>query len=82
MQSLFFEPLNASGSNFSEWTNNVKVFLQAERIAQVINKGPVPKEEQLPESTKWHTLMVFRRHMDHTLRIQYLHIEDPAELWA
>lgn len=52
MQSLLFEPLNASGSNFSEWTNNVKVFLQAERIAQVINKGPVPEEEQLPESTK------------------------------
>lgn len=82
MQSLLFEPLNATGSNFSEWTNNVKVFLHAERITQVINKNPRPEEEPLPESTKWHTLMVFRRHMDRTLRLQYLHIEDPAELWA
>ena len=37
MQSLLFEPLNASGSNFTEWTNDVKVFLQAENIAQAIN---------------------------------------------
>ena len=82
MQSLLFEPLNASGSNFTEWINDVKVFLQAENIAQAISKDEIPEEAQLPASTKWHTLMVLRRHLDHTLRIQYLHIENPAELWA
>jgi hypothetical protein len=25
--------------------------------------------------------MILRRHLDHALQIQYLHINDPADLW-
>jgi hypothetical protein len=82
VQSLLFEPLNSNGSNFAEWTYDVKVFLQAENIAKAISKDEIPADEQLPPATKWHTLMILRRHLDHALRIQYLHIEDPTELWV
>lgn len=82
MQSLLFESFNSNWSNFAEWTNDVKVFFQAENIAKTISKEEILVQEQLTPATKWHTLMILRRHLDHALQIRYLHTKDPAELWA
>jgi hypothetical protein len=82
-QSLLFEPLTSTGTNFAEWTNDAMILLQSENIARAVSTDPIPETEQpLPPTAKWHTLMILRRHLDHALRIQYLHINDPADLWT
>ena len=36
----------------------------------------------MPPAVRWHALLQIRRHLDHSLRLQYLQIDDPAELWT
>jgi hypothetical protein len=82
IQSLLFEPLTSTGTNFAEWTNDAIILLQFENIARAVSKDPIPETEPpLPPTAKWHTLIILHRHLDHALRIQYLHINDRADLW-
>jgi hypothetical protein len=41
IQSLLFEPLNFTGTNFAEWTNDAMILLQAENIAKTISKDVI-----------------------------------------
>ena len=89
MHALMFAPLSSDGSNFLEWVNDAKVLLSAEDLAKTLTSPPpststTPTDDTppIPPAAKWHTLMILRRHLDHALRLQYLQIEDPAELWA
>ena len=89
MHALMFAPLSSDGSNFLEWVNDVRVLLSAEDLAKTLtppppstNTPPADDTPPIPLAAKWHTLMVLRHHLDHALRLQYLQIKDPAELWA
>lgn len=75
MHALVFGPLNSDGSNFLEWVNDAKVLLNAEDLAKTFTPQTIPPTEDtppIPPAAKWHTLMVFRHHLDHALRLQYL----------
>jgi hypothetical protein len=54
-------------------------YLRAEELDATIDPA---HEEEIPTSHKWHTLLILRRHLDFSLRQQYIQVEDPAELWA
>ena len=85
MQSLMFAPLNADGSNFLEWINDAKTVLSADDLARTLTVQPSTSADQvqpIPPAARWQALLQIRRHLDHSLRLQYLQIEDPAELWA
>ena len=77
MHVLLFTPLNADGSNFLEWENDAKVLLSAEDLAKTLVEEPTPPPATseaapppgIPESAKWHALMILRRHLEPALRL-------------
>lgn len=76
---LFFDPLQPDGSNFLDWHFNMRTYLSAEQLDPTISLHP---EEEIEPMYKWQTLLILRRHVDPSLRMQYLHEEDPAQLWT
>lgn len=85
MLSLMFTPLNADGSNFLEWVNDAKTVLCADDLAKTLTIQPstsADPAQQIPTAARWQALHQLRRHLDHSLRLQYPQIEDPVELWA
>ena len=88
LQALLFPPLNYDGSNFLEWMNDAKIVLSAEDLARTLIQ-PVASTTTCPNPTdnipavcKWQAVILLRRHLDQTLRLQYLEVNDPADLWA
>ena len=57
----------------------MRAYLRAEELDATIAPA---HEGEIPTSHKWHTLLILRRHLDSSLRQQYIQVEDPAELWA
>ena len=85
MQSLQFNPLHADGSNFLGWVNDAKIILCVGDLAKTLATQPSTSSDpaqQIPAATRWQALHQLRRHLDQSLRLQYLQIEDPVELWA
>ena len=85
MQVLMFAPLNSDGSYFLEWVNDVRTILSADDLARTLTteaSTSIDPTQQIPPTTRWQTLLLLRRHLDHALRLQYLQFDDLAELWA
>ena len=57
----------------------MRAYLRAQELDATI--APT-HEEEIPTSHKWHTLLILSRHLDFSLRQQYIQLEDPAKLWA
>ena len=76
VQSLLFEALEADGSNYLGWSIDVKIHLAAEELGEAIN----PKAKDVPVAVQSKTLLILRRHIDYSLRNQYLLVEKPDEL--
>ena len=88
IQALGFPPLNSDGSNFLQWVNNAKTILNAQDLARTLIT-PVASTSARPDPTdnvsivcKWQALHLLKRHLDQVLQLQYLEVEDPADLWA
>ena len=88
LQALLFPPLNSDGSNFLEWINDAKTVLSAEDLARTLIKpitststGPNPAEN-IPAVCRWQAVVLLRRHLDQTLRMHYLEVNDHADLWV
>lgn len=79
IQPLLFEPLEPDGSNYLSWNIDMRTYLCAEELDMTLDPEP---EEEIPAPYKWQTLLLLRRHIDPSLRHQYIQVEDPAELWA
>jgi hypothetical protein len=79
LQALQFTPLVADGSNFLEWENDAKIALGAEEFSLYLDRVTAAG---LPEVHKFQTLQIFRRHIDPSLRQQYIQVEHPADLWT
>jgi hypothetical protein len=79
LQALQFTPLAADGSNFLEWENDVKIALGAEEFLLYID---MVTALGLPEVLKFQTLQILRRHIDPSLRQQYIQVEHPTNLWT
>lgn len=68
-QTLMFDALEADGSNFLEWNNDMTIYLYAEELDAVL--GPETADDH-PTAYKWQALLLIRRHMDASLRQQYV----------
>ena len=77
LQPLLFPTLNSDGSNFLEWVNNARIVLNAEDLANTLTTETAT---DLPSVCKWEVLLILRRHLDHSLHLQYLHIDHLAHL--
>jgi hypothetical protein len=87
LQALMFPPLSVDGSNFLEWINDAKTVLSAENLARtlitpVASTSTANHADNIPEVCKWQALLLLRRHLDQALRLQYLEVDDPADLWV
>jgi hypothetical protein len=88
LQALMFPPLSVDGTNFLEWINDAKTVLSAENLARTLitpvasTSAPPNPADNIPEVCKWQALLLLRRHLDQALRLQYLEVDDPADLWA
>jgi hypothetical protein len=87
-QALMFPPLSSNGTNFLEWINDAKTVLSAEDLARTLII-PVASTFDAPTTAnnilavcKWQALLLLRRHLDHALRLQYIKVDDRADLWA
>lgn len=85
LSSLLFEPLHANGSNFTKWNLDIQTYLSFENIAKALDledENPELEHETLSAMAKWHALLILQRYIDPTLQNRYMHIRDPALLWA
>ena len=78
-QTLMFDALEPDGSNFLEWNNDVSTYLCAEELDGTLNAETA---RTLPTPWKWQALLIIRRHIDASLRQQYIQVHEPAELWS
>ena len=69
LQALIFEPLAVDGTNFMEWTNEVRTYLSSEDLDDALYHST---SADLPKSRRQQALMILRRHLDASLRQQYL----------
>ena len=78
IQPLLFEALETDGSNYLEWSINAKSYLCAEELDGTL-ESPIPGD--LLPTLKWKALLILRRHLDVSLRQQYIQVEDLDTLW-
>lgn len=76
---LYFKPLAPDGTNFLDWHFNIRSYLSAEAMIYTLKPN---LEKEIESALKWQTLLVLRRHLDPSLRMQYIHEEDPTILWT
>ena len=87
IQSLLFSPLQVDGSNFLYWLKHAKTILNSQDLAKAVIK-PVASSsnadatDNVSTICKWQALHLIQRHLDMDLQMQYLEVDDPAELWA
>ena len=85
-QALMFAPLNSDGSNFLEWINDARIILNTEDLVRTLHplvpSTSSESEVQIPVVCKWQALSLLRRHLDHALQLQYLNINDLADMWV
>lgn len=79
LQPLFFIALNSNGSNFLDWLNDAKTVLSAENLASTLN---VKEVVDLPLVCKWQAKLILRRYLVPSLRLQYILVDDPTDLWS
>ena len=71
-----FEFLHISGSNYILWSLDIKPHLNARNLGKTIETN-----NNEPNDNKAKTLIFIRHHFDDGLKIEYLTIEDPQDLW-
>ena len=77
VQSLLFEALEGNSSNYLEWSINIKIYLAAEELEATIN----PKAKEISAAVQCKALLILWRHIDYSLKKQYLLIDKLEELW-
>ena len=73
VQSLLFKVPKAEGSNYLKWSIDARDYLRAEELDTALLKTP---PTALTDAQKWKALLILRRHLDYSLRKQYIHYED------
>ena len=75
---FLFDQLEPDGSNYTDWNFNIRATLCADENDTTLELHP---EDEIPPSFLWAALLLMRRHMDPSLRMQYIAEESPARLW-
>ena len=77
-ESNFVEALEVDGSNYKEWSHDAKAYLCAEELDSALTS---PRLTELSTASKWKALLILRRHLDTSLRQQYIQVDSPCKLW-
>jgi hypothetical protein len=78
IQPLMFKALAADGTNYLEWSINIKSYLSSVGLETALTS---PTPEDLPTTSRWKALFTLRRHLSASLQQQYLQADNLGTLW-
>lgn len=73
-----FDILDSEGLEYHRWVSDVETTFVGKDYTSTLNP---PTENGPSEKEKANALMFLRRHIDPSLRWEYLHLKTPKELW-
>ena len=79
IQALSFLPLTDDGINFLEWVNDAKAFPPADNLTNTLELND---EIEIEPIYKSQTMLLLRRHLSQSLRLQYITVTEPDKLWS
>ncbi|XP_061993730.1 uncharacterized protein LOC133711640 [Rosa rugosa] len=73
-----FDILDSEGLEYHRWVSDMETAFVAKDYTATITD---PKDDELSNKVKANALMFLRRHIDPSLRWEYLQLKTPKELW-
>ncbi|XP_060210369.1 uncharacterized protein LOC132637274 [Lycium barbarum] len=76
LSKLEFVALEISGKNYLSWVLDAKMHLDAKGLGATITQNNTASSQDKAKA------MIFLRHLDEGLKVEYLTVKDPLELWT
>ncbi|KAH0633359.1 hypothetical protein KY284_036145 [Solanum tuberosum] len=76
LSKLEFVALDISGKNYLSWVLDVEIHLTVKGLGDCIIKG-----NKASSQDKTKAMIFLRHHLDESLKVEYLTVKDPLELW-
>ncbi|XP_060217057.1 uncharacterized protein LOC132644481 [Lycium barbarum] len=77
LSKLEFVALDISGKNYLSWVLNAEIHLDSKGLGATITQDNTTSSQD-----KAKTMIFFRHHLDEGLKVEYLTVKDPLELWT
>ena len=77
LSKLEFVTLDISGKNYLSWVLDAEIHLAAKGLDATITQG-----NEASSQDKAKAMIFLRHHLDEGLKIEYLTVKDPLELWT
>ncbi|XP_019251006.1 PREDICTED: uncharacterized protein LOC109229917 [Nicotiana attenuata] len=77
LSNLEFVALDISGKNYLSWVLDAEIHLAAKALSNTITQG---NEASSQDTAK--AMIFLRHHLDEGLKVEYLTVKDPLELWT
>ena len=72
-----FAPLSITGTNYMSWVLDIEMHLESMGLEKTIMKG-----KDITGQEKAKAMIFLRHHIDEALKMEYLTVKDPLELWT
>ncbi|XP_015086989.1 uncharacterized protein LOC107030107 [Solanum pennellii] len=76
LSNLEFVALDNSGKNYLSWVLDAEIHLTAKGLGDSIIEG-----NTISSQDKANVMIFLRHHLDECLKVEYLTLKDPLELW-
>ncbi|XP_009787692.1 uncharacterized protein [Nicotiana sylvestris] len=77
LSKLEFVALDISGKNYLSWVLDAEIHLAAKGLGNTITQG-----NEASSQDKEKAMIFLRHHLDEGLKVEYLIVKDPLELWT
>ena len=77
LSKLEFVALDISGKNYLLWVLDAEIHLTAKGLCDCIIEG-----NKASSQDKAKAMIFLRHHLDESLKVEYLTVKDPLELWT
>ncbi|XP_049360825.1 uncharacterized protein LOC125825536 [Solanum verrucosum] len=77
LSKLEFVALDISGNNYLSWVLDAEIHLDAKGLGATITNGNTTSSQD-----KAKAMIFLRHHLDEGLKVEYLTVKDPLELWT
>ncbi|XP_019233893.1 PREDICTED: uncharacterized protein LOC109214431 [Nicotiana attenuata] len=77
LSKLEFVALDISGKNYLSWVLDAEIHLAAKGLGNTITRG-----NEASSQDKAKAMIFLRHHLDEGLKVEYLIVKDPLELWT
>ncbi|XP_019228735.1 PREDICTED: uncharacterized protein LOC109209843 [Nicotiana attenuata] len=77
LSKLEFLALDISGKNYLSWVLDVEIYLAVKGLGDTITQG-----NEASSQDKANAMIFLRHHLDEGLKVEYLTVKDPLELWT